>query len=171
MSETTLTKAEQYIDIAVQQLLAPSALEIRHLDSVLSDLHAQGPDDAEIYLQYKRSESWALDDGIVRDGSYSISQGAGLRVVADDKSGFAYADDVSIASLQRSAAIAKSILLHGGSTSQILRNYRRRPLHQFNARSIIPAWIRSSVFPIRTKWLCYKRSMPWHDKKIRGLNR
>jgi len=35
-------------------------------------------------------------------------------VVTGDKSGFAYADDISLSSLKRSSAIAQSILLHGG---------------------------------------------------------
>jgi len=64
MSDNTILKPEQHVDVAIQQMLAPEALELKHLDSVLSDMNSRNADDAEIYLQYKQSESWALDDGI-----------------------------------------------------------------------------------------------------------
>ncbi|MBT8142316.1 MAG: metalloprotease TldD, partial [Gammaproteobacteria bacterium] len=46
---------------------------------------------------------------------HNIQAGAGLRVVSGDKSGFAYADDISANTLQRSAAIARAITRQGQS--------------------------------------------------------
>jgi len=118
------------IDTATQLMLDPSGLELKHLDSILGDMHQGQADDAEIYLQHKRSESWALDDGIVRDGSFSLQQGVGLRVVSGEKSGFAYADDISQEALQRSSSIAKAILSHGGEYKKIEHSVEIRDLQR-----------------------------------------
>ena len=36
-------------------------------------------DAADLYFQLSREESWALEDGIVKEGSASIEQGVGVR--------------------------------------------------------------------------------------------
>jgi len=126
-----------YINTASEILLAPAELQIASLDSLLGDMHSGAASDADIYLQYKRSESWSLDDGIVRDGTHSIQQGAGLRVVSGDKSGFAYCEDLSLQSLQRSAAIAQAITRQGQNGQQKLEYKSQQPLAI--ATSLYPA--------------------------------
>ena len=44
-------------------------------------------DSADLYFQLSREESWALEDGIVKEGSASIEQGVGVRAVAGEKTG------------------------------------------------------------------------------------
>ena len=39
-------------------------------------------DAADLYFQLAREESWALEDGIVKEGSASIEQGVGVRALA-----------------------------------------------------------------------------------------
>ena len=39
-------------------------------------------DSADLYFQLSREESWALEDGIVKEGSASIEQGVGVRALA-----------------------------------------------------------------------------------------
>src|SRR5436305_963895 len=46
---------------------------------VFGTILAHKADDADLYFQYNRSESWALEEGEVKSGSYSIDQGAGGR--------------------------------------------------------------------------------------------
>jgi len=125
-----------FINTANDILLAPANLQISSLDNVLSDMRS-GPASADIYLQYKRSESWSLDDGIVRDGSHNIQQGAGLRVVSGDKSGFAYCEDLSLPALQRSAAIAQAITRQGQNGQQKIDYKKQQPLAI--AKSLYPA--------------------------------
>jgi TldD protein len=50
-----------------------------------------------------------LDDGIVKDGSYNISHGIGTRCVKDDKTGFAYSDELNIKAIQSAIDFAKGI--------------------------------------------------------------
>ena len=123
-----LIDRSSFINTANEILLSPAELQIASLDSLLGDMYSGAASDADIYLQYKRSESWSLDDGIVRDGSHSIQQGAGLRVVSGDKSGFAYCEDLSLKSLQRSAAIAQAITRQGQSGQQKLEYKSPKPI-------------------------------------------
>ena len=37
-----------------------------------------------------------LEDGIIKDGNFNIEQGAGLRAVSGEKTGFAYSDELHL---------------------------------------------------------------------------
>ena len=91
------------LDIARATLLDASGLDEQALVQVMDRLLSQQIDTADIYLQYSRLESWVLEDGIVREGSHSIEQGAGLRAVAGDKTGFAYTEDIDLPQLLEAA--------------------------------------------------------------------
>ncbi|MFM8442618.1 MAG: metalloprotease TldD [Methylococcus sp.] len=103
--------------IAQQTLLEPAGLAARDLEPVMARLAGTGIDHADIYLQTTRFESWGLEDGIVKEGSHSIDQGAGIRAVSGDKTGFAYSDDVTLPALLEAASSARSIarLGHAGT--------------------------------------------------------
>ncbi len=66
-------------------------------------------DYADIYFQSTREESWALEDGIVKDGAHSIEQGVGVRALAGEKTGFAYSDEVMLPALLEAAHAARAI--------------------------------------------------------------
>jgi len=76
------------IAIAQQTLLEPAGLATGDLDRVMQNLLGGGIDTADIYLQATRYESWGLEDGIVKEGTHSIDQGAGIRAVAGRKNRF-----------------------------------------------------------------------------------
>src|SRR5437773_7331860 len=59
---------------ATELLLAPAALEFRQLSDVLAGIHVHHIDYADLYFQYTRLESWSLEEGIVKSGSFSIDQ-------------------------------------------------------------------------------------------------
>jgi len=75
-------------------------------------------DDADIYLQTSRYESWGLEDGIVKEASHNIEQGAGVRAVAGEKTGFAYSDEIALPALQEAAKNARAIA-GGGRSGQL----------------------------------------------------
>ncbi|MDP6183657.1 MAG: DNA gyrase modulator, partial [Gammaproteobacteria bacterium] len=78
------------IDTATETLLAPTGIEIRDLENVLRTLAGRTVDIADLYFECSRSESWSLEDGIVKEGSYARDQGVGVRAVSGEKTGFAY---------------------------------------------------------------------------------
>jgi TldD protein len=70
-------------------------------------------DYADLYFQYSRAESWALEEGIVKSGSFSIDQGVGVRAVSGEKTAFAYSDEISLPALQRAAGATRAIAAQG----------------------------------------------------------
>ena len=107
-------KTDDPLDIARLSILEPSGLDLGHLERVLASMHSHALDEAELYFQLARDESWALEDGIVKEGSHSIDQGVGVRAISGERTGFAYSDEVSRPALEEAARAARAIARAGG---------------------------------------------------------
>lgn len=68
-----------------------------------------GMDDGELFLEYRESESIALDDGVIRSASFNTSTGFGLRAVLGEETGFAHSDEMSRSSLLRAAGAVSAV--------------------------------------------------------------
>lgn len=101
------------LQIAEQTLLQPGDITLAHMETILGSLLNRGADYADLYFQLGRSEYWFLEDGMVKDGSYNIEQGVGVRAVAGEKTGFAYADDLTLAALNQASSVAGAITSAG----------------------------------------------------------
>jgi TldD protein len=101
------------LDLARRQLLTPTGVEFHDLETVLADLCARQVSLADVYLEFTRSESWSLEDGIVKEGVHSIRQGAGVRAVSGEQTGFAYSDDLTVPALLEAARTARAITRQG----------------------------------------------------------
>jgi TldD protein len=99
--------------IARETLLDTPGLSEAHLSQVMDRLLSRQVDAADIYFQYGRLESWVLEDGIVKEGSHSIEQGAGLRAISGEKTGFAYTDSLELSRLLDAAGAARAIAQAG----------------------------------------------------------
>ncbi len=106
---------ENYLEIARKTLLEPADVGNQELDQLLGAMTGHQIDYADAYFQYARSESWALEEGIVKSGAYAIDKGVGLRAVSGDKTGFAFSDDLCLDSLTQAAVSARGII-HGAGT-------------------------------------------------------
>src|SRR5690606_32254273 len=104
-------------DIARQDLLEPAGLTDNDLQTVLSNVLGHSIDNADLYFQSTYSETWVLEDGIVKGGSYNIDRGVGVRAMSGEKTGFAYSDDIVMPALDHAAAAARSISKSGGHQS------------------------------------------------------
>ena len=98
---------------ADRTLLAPYGLDSSSIAQVFGRILAHRVDYADLYFQYSRSESWSLEEGIVKSGSFSIDQGVGVRAVSGDKTAFAYSDDISLPALSSAADATRAIALQG----------------------------------------------------------
>jgi TldD protein len=99
--------------IAEQRLLLPGGLASGDLDRVFGRLMGPSIDAADLYFQHSRSESWVLEDGIVKDGNHSIEQGVGVRAMSGEKTGFAYSDEIVLPELLTAAQSARAIAQSG----------------------------------------------------------
>lgn len=96
-------------------ILQPVGLSISDLDQVMGHLLSNRIDQADIYFQNSRSESWVLEDGIVKEGYFNIEQGVGLRAVSGEKTGFAYSEELALPNMLEAAKQVKSIASVGQS--------------------------------------------------------
>jgi TldD protein len=103
----------KHIEIAEKHLLIPSGLTEQDLQKILGQIVGKSIDNADLYFEETHSESWILEDGIVKEGSYNVERGAGVRAISGEKTGFAYSDDIYLTSLEQAASAAKSISQHG----------------------------------------------------------
>jgi TldD protein len=120
-----MTKIEPTaLDLATASLLTPFGIDEPALEQVFALVRAHRADDADLYFQLSRSESWMLEEGQVKSGSFSIDQGVGVRVVSGEKTAFAYADDISPASLEAAAKVTRAIATQGGDASAAVPHVR-----------------------------------------------
>ena len=108
---------KQAIDFAREAFLAPTGLGEQHLEQVFSQLLTQDTTLADLYFQSARYESWGLEEGIIKSGSYSIEQGVGVRAVCGEQTGFAYSGEISLPALLESAKAVRAISRAGQSGS------------------------------------------------------
>jgi TldD protein len=99
--------------LAERQLLQPGGLSAGDLERVFAQLMGPSIDAADLYFQHSRSESWMLEDGIVKEGNHSIEQGVGVRAIDGEKTGFAYSDEIVLPQLLTAAQSARAIARSG----------------------------------------------------------
>ena len=98
-----------------QNLLTDSQLTREQLEQTLSYIHQHQVDYADLYFQSSYNETWVLEDGLVKEGSYNIERGVGVRAVSGEKTGFSYSDAINIEALNKAAMAARSIAQAGES--------------------------------------------------------
>ncbi len=100
-------------------LLDPWGLSENDMARAIGEIFTHKVDYADLYFQYTRSEGWSLEEGIVKTGSFSISQGVGVRAVAGEKTAFAYSDTLSPEALLSSARAVRSIARQGAGKTKV----------------------------------------------------
>jgi|TARA_B110000459_G_scaffold153085_1_gene167170 TldD protein len=93
----------------INQLLNDHKINESEVFNLLNSLSETGSEYSDLYFQHSVAESWVLDEGIVKDGSYNISHGVGARCVSADKTGFSYSDELNIKAIQGAVDFAKGI--------------------------------------------------------------
>lgn len=89
--------------------LAQFSLQEKEIQSALGRVKVQDVDYADIYIESTVAESVSMEEGIVKRAVKSISQGAGVRATAGEKTGFAYSDELSKRDLEIAADTARYI--------------------------------------------------------------
>src|SRR5690625_3558683 len=112
--------ASSALGAAKTTLLEPWGLSENHLSGALATIASRQIDYADLYFQFSRNENWSLDEGIVKAGSYGISQGVGVRAISGEKTAFAYSDALTSEAIQSCAQTVRSIA-HQGNQQKIGR--------------------------------------------------
>lgn len=121
------------LNLVSEQLLTANNINQQDLFTLLGQLSERRLDYADLYFQSSYHESWVLEDRIIKDGSWNIDQGVGVRAVSGEKTGFAYADQITLTALQLSAQAARSIVREqGDGRAQALAAVNHRALYPMN---------------------------------------
>jgi TldD protein len=119
-------------------LLAPYELQRSRLEAVFGALRERKLDAADLYFQYTRAESWNLEEGIVKSGSFGIEQGVGVRAIAGEKTAFAYSDEISYHALEDAARATRAIAQAGQSGAVAVRGRAGGKRHPVRASARVP---------------------------------
>ncbi len=76
----------------LQNLLINNCLDENFLNIQANKLLKRGADFCDFYIQNSTSESWSLDEGIIKSGSFAINQGIGVRAICNDKTFLSYSN-------------------------------------------------------------------------------
>jgi TldD protein len=129
-SQSSVAAADSF-SIARELLLEGVGLELAALDRALAHACVRKLDYVDLYLQLTRYETWTVEDGIVKEGAYSIDQGIGVRAISGERTGFAYSDQLDEAALLDAVGAARGIARTQGAGSQKIaaRPTSHRPLY------------------------------------------
>ncbi len=103
------------LETVSNNILEPSELRLEQLGGFLDTLQGQHIDAGDLYFQTSQQESWVMDDGILREGSFSIEKGVGIRAMSEEKTGFSYCDDLQGNAITQAVRNARAIVRQGQS--------------------------------------------------------
>jgi TldD protein len=118
--------------IAHQPPSAGFELEPARLEALLAEgLH--GVDDGELFLEYRETESFTLDDGRLKGAAFDTTKGFGLRAVAGEAIGCAHSPELSEAALRRAIEAVGAVRAgHSGVLALPARGTNRRRYGEAN---------------------------------------
>ncbi|MGB1804457.1 MAG: metalloprotease TldD [Candidatus Pseudothioglobus sp.] len=109
----------------INELLNDHKINEAEVFNLLSSMADNGSDYSDLFFQHSIAESWVLDEGIVKDGSYNITHGVGARCVLGDQTGFSYSDDLNLKAIKGAVDFAKGISNDkSNKTPEILKSAR-----------------------------------------------
>ncbi|MCU0457531.1 MAG: TldD/PmbA family protein [Bacteroidales bacterium] len=89
------------------------------ISRVLKKALEKGGDFSEVYIENRISKQIVLEESKFRSGLYGISQGAGVRVISGNKTGYAYTDVVTEERLLRAAEVAAYVASGGTAAATV----------------------------------------------------
>ncbi len=126
-----MTQAEQFF-------MARHDLSLASLETAIGGVLGKQIDYADLYFEHQTSEFLSLEEGIVKKIGKNISQGVGVRAVAQEKTGYAYSDDISIAQIRSAAQCARHIASDAGETRTVAMRPVAAPPRDLYPVAVIP---------------------------------
>src|SRR3954449_8417888 len=81
----------------------------RDLENYLSEALSNGGDYADLYFEYLATSAISIDESIVKSAAQGVSLGVGVRVIAGERTGYAYSDDLGPEKIKHAAQVAAMI--------------------------------------------------------------
>ena len=105
-----------------------SGLEIDKeiLSRIIAKALEKGGDFADVYLENRISRQIVMEESRFKSGLYGISQGAGVRVISGNKTGYAYTDEITEEKLLRAAEVASYVAMNGNTIAPVAVSVTKR---------------------------------------------
>src|SRR5436190_3489417 len=114
------------------------------LQKYLSAALSAGGTYADLYFEYLTSTSISVDESLVKSATQGVSAGCGIRVIAGERTGYAYTDDLSPERILHAAKTAA--LIASGPAKTPTMGFQEKP-----ARSLYPVALPSVDAEITAK--------------------
>ena len=103
--------------VSADDIFAQTDLDERKATDLIKDALKES-DDGELYLESGQSESFVFDDNRLKNASFDLSKGFGLRAVSGEATGYAHSDELSEAAIKRASDAVSAVRSgHSGTTS------------------------------------------------------
>src|SRR2546426_3773571 len=99
----------------------------RDLESYLSEALSAGGEYADLYFEYLATSSIGIDEGIIKSATEGVELGVGVRVIAGERTGYGYSDDLSPESIRKAARVAA--LIARGPASVVKSGFQEARKH------------------------------------------
>ncbi len=97
------------------------------LARIIAKALEKGGDFADVYLENRISRQIVMEESRFKSGLYGISQGAGVRVISGNKTGYAYTDEITEEKLLRAAEVASYVARNGNKATPAAVSVCQRP--------------------------------------------
>lgn len=112
-------------------ILNPAELDNQKIQKVINNLNHKNIDYSDLYFQYSKNEFFAIEDGAVKNASFNIDNGCGVRAISGDKTAYAYTDEVNFQTLTQSCEIINALRSQGqNKTVPQVSSNKPRQLYQ-----------------------------------------
>ena len=136
-------------------------ISISDIEKLLADALSKGGDYADLYFEYSVLSSLSLEEQLIKSSTRSIKQGVGVRVVAGERTGYAYCDEIEPSSI-RKAALTSAHIAHSGGHPEPVNVTPNSPAH-----NLYPVAHPASEEPLERKIDLLNRA----DKTARAVDR
>lgn len=109
----------------------------RDLESYLSEALSSGGEYADLYFEYVATSSISIDEGIVKSATQGVTLGVGIRVIAGERTGYAFSDDLAPDKIRKAARVAACI---ASGPAQV----EKAGLHEGPKRDLYPVLVAPS---------------------------
>ena len=112
-------------------------VSLEDIQKIITSALSRGGDYADVFFEYSTSDELMLRDNEVNSVESSIDYGAGVRVLKEGRTGYAYSESTAMADLLRAARTASSIASgEAGETGRI----EIKPVAFTNRYPVLRGW-------------------------------
>ncbi len=112
-------------------------LSERALDHALGSALARRADYGDLYFEFRTTETFSLEDGLVKKANKDVTQGVGARVLSGEKTGYAHSGDVTVAAIEEAVRTAGHIASSAGD-AQAMALRSPAPKHDLYTLAVAP---------------------------------